>query len=75
MHKKGYFITNHIDNLIVCDAPDVAFEAFEYLKTLVIKLGLVISQDKLYLPQTSIPCLGIGGNVGKTGEIVLMCEL
>lgn len=59
MHKKRYFITNYIDDFIGCDNPEVAVEAFNFLKTLIIKLGLVIRQNKLYCPQVCIPCLDI----------------
>ena len=32
MHKNGHFIlTNYIDNLIGCDKPEVAVEAFAFL--------------------------------------------
>ena len=55
MHKNGYFITNYIDNLIGCDEPHVAMEAFQFLKKLIVELGLVISQGKLFKPQKSIP--------------------
>ena len=63
MHKNGYHITNYIDDLIGCDVPEVAFEAYEFLKALIVKLGFVISKEKLYSPQTSIPCLGINVNI------------
>ena len=44
MHKKGYFITNYIDNLIGCDPSELAKDAFQFLTNLIVKLGLVISQ-------------------------------
>ena len=60
---KGYHITDNIG----VDATEVALEAYEFLKYLIIKLlGLVISEGKLYAPQTCIPCMGINFNV-KTG--------
>ena len=82
MHKKGYFITNYIDDLIGCDPPELAKEAFQFLTNLIVKLGLVISQSKLFSPQVCIPCLGINVNVEtgiisipeeKLGEIVDIC--
>ena len=63
MHSKGYFIANYIDDLIGCDPPKVAWEAFKFLKQLIIDLGLIISQGKLFEPQNCIPCLGINVNV------------
>ena len=47
MHDKGYFLTNYIDDLIGCDEPEIALKSFQFLKNLIIKLGLVIS-DILY---------------------------
>ena len=47
-----------------------------------IKLGLVISESKLYEPHKCIPCLGINVNIqtgnisipeGKLAEIVTVC--
>ena len=38
MHKNGYFITNYIDDLIGCDKPKVAVEAFTFLQNLIKKL-------------------------------------
>ena len=55
MHKKGYFITNFIDDLIGCDPPELAKETFQFLTNLIVKLGLVISQSKLFTPQVCIP--------------------
>ena len=55
MHSKGYFLTNYIDDLIGCDEPETAIKAFKFLKDLIIKLGLVISENKLYEPQKCIP--------------------
>ena len=63
MHKKGYHITNYIDDLIGCDSPEIAVEAYKFLKSLIVNLGLVTSESKLYPPQTCIPCLGINVNV------------
>ena len=82
MHNKGYFLTNYIDDLIGCDKPETAFKAFQFLKSLIITLGLVISESKLYEPQKCIPCLGINVNIEtgiisipeeKLGEIVTLC--
>ena len=82
MPYKGYFLTNYKDDLIGCDEHETAFKAFRFLKSLIIKLGLAISQNKLYEPQKCIPCLGINVNI-KTGiisipeeklsEIVALC--
>ena len=55
MHKRGYFIVNYIDDLIGCDKPQVAREAYKFLKNLIVQLGLVISEEKLFAPQTCIP--------------------
>ena len=63
IHKNGYFITNYIDDLIGCDKPEVAVEAFAFLQNLIKKLGLVISEEKLFAPQNCIPCLGIDVNI------------
>ena len=73
MHSKGYFIANYIDDLIGCDPPKVAWEAFKFLKQLIVDLGLVISQGKLFEPQICIPCLGINVNVN-TGIISIPDE-
>ena len=59
MHSKGYFIANYIDYLIGCDPAKVAWEAFKFIKQLIVDSGLVISQGKLFQPQNCIPCLGI----------------
>ena len=83
MHKNGYFITNYIDDLIGCDKPEVAVEAFAFLQNLIKKLGLVISEEKLFAPQNCIPCLGIDVNIetgiisisgAKFTEIVALCK-
>ena len=66
IHKNGYFITNYIDDLIGCDKPEVAIKAFKFLQTLIKKSGLVISEEKLFAPQSCIPCLGIDVKI-KTG--------
>ena len=63
MHKNGYFIINYIDELIVCDPPEVAWKAFRFVQKLILDLGLVISQGKLFEPQNCIPCLGIDVNI------------
>ena len=82
MHNKGYFLTNYKDDLIRCDEPEIAFKAFQFLKNFIFKLGLVISESKLYEQQKCIPCLGINVNietgiisipVEKLGEIVTLC--
>ena len=73
MHSKGYFIINYIDDLIGCDPPEIAWEAYKYLKKLIVDLGLVISQNKLYEPQKCIPCLGIDVNIA-TGIISIPSE-
>ena len=83
MHKNGYFITNYIDDLIGCDKPKVAVKAFQFLQNLIKKLGLVISEEKLFAPQNCIPCLGIDVNIqtgiisiprAKLTEIVALCK-
>ena len=68
MHNKGFFLTNYIDDLIGCDEPETAIKALQFLKNLIIKLGLVNSENKLYEPQKFIPCLGINVNI-ETGII------
>ena len=73
MHKKSYFITNYIDDRIGCDSLELAIEAFQFLTNLIVKLGLVISQGKLFKPQVCIPCLGIKVNV-ETGIISIQEE-
>ena len=83
MHKKGYFLINYIDDLIGCDKPEVAREAFKFLKDLIIRLGLVISQSKLYEPQKCIPCLGINVDINtgiisipddKLKQVITLCH-
>lgn len=83
MHKKGYFITNYINDLIGCDKPKVTMEAFQFFKELIVNLGLVISEGRLFTPQTCIPCLGINVDIKKGiiyfpgekfGEIVSVCS-
>lgn len=83
MHKKGFFVMNYIDDLIGCDEPSLAIQGFEYLKSLIPKLGLTISSSKLYVPQNSIPCLGIDVDISsgvisipseKLEEIVQTCQ-
>ena len=71
MHKNGYFITNYIDDVIGCYRPEVAVKAFKFLQNLIKKLGLVISEEKLFAPQNCIPCLGIDVNI-KTGTFSLL---
>ena len=73
MHSKGYFIAKYIDDLIGCDPPKMTWEAFKFLKQLIVDLGLVISQGKLFEPQICIPCLGIHVNVD-TGIISIPDE-
>ena len=51
LHNKSYFLTNYIDDLIGCDKPETAVKAFQFSKDLIIKLGLVISENRLYEPQ------------------------
>ena len=63
MHKEGCFITNYIDDFIGCDKPQVAIAAFLFLKKLIVDLGLVISESKLFEPQKCIPCLWINVNI------------
>ena len=82
MHNNRYFVTNYIDNLIGCNEPETAFKTFQFLKNLIIKLGLVISENKLYEQQKCSPCLSINVNIKtgiisiseeKLGEIVALC--
>lgn len=42
--RKVIISKNDIDDLIGCDAPDIAVEAYEFLKSLIVNLGLVISE-------------------------------
>ena len=51
----------------------MAWEAFKFLKQLIVDLGLVISQGKLFELQNCIPCLGINVNVD-TGIISIPDE-
>ena len=46
MHKHGFHIFNYIDDLIGCDEPITAHEAFNFFKQLIQDLGLVISAEK-----------------------------
>ena len=64
------------------DEPETAIKAFQFLKSLIIKLGLVNSENKLYEPQKCIPCLGINVNIDtvfisipeeKLSEIAALC--
>ena len=82
MHKT-IFITNYIDDLIGCDKPQVAIVAFQFLKKLIVDLGLVISESKLFIPQKCIPCLGINMDIDtgiisipneKLNEIIALCN-
>ena len=73
MHKNGYFIINNIDDLIDCDPPEVAWKAFRFLQKLIVDLGLVISQGKLFEPENCIPGLGIDVNIN-TGIISIPNE-
>ena len=68
MPRKRFFITNYIDDLIGCDEPQDAIAVFQFLKKLIVDLGLVISQSKLFEQQKCIPCLGINVN-NNTGVI------
>ena len=68
MHKQGFFLFNYIDNWIGCDEPWVADKAFVFWKQLLVDLGLTVSIEKLYEPQTMVPCLGININIA-TGEL------
>lgn len=63
MHKKGYLLTNYMDDLIGCDKPELAIKDFKFLTNVIIRLGQLISESKLYKLQKYIPCLGINVNI------------
>ena len=46
MHKHGFRIFNYIDDMIGCNEPTTAHEAFTFLKQLLQDLGLVICAEK-----------------------------
>ena len=63
MHSHGYYIFNYIDDLIGCDEPKIIYESYKFLLELLKELGLPISMEKLYPPDTQVPCLGININI------------
>ena len=73
MHKQGFYLFNYIDDLVGCDEPSVADKAFVFLKKRLVDLNLTISIEKLYEPQTMVPCLGINVNIA-TGELTIPRE-
>ena len=62
MHKHGFTIFNYIDDLIGCEKPHQANASFQFLLKLLHTLGVPISIDKLYYPQSEVQCLGIDIN-------------
>ena len=57
-------VFSQITQTTLCDdKPETAIKAFQFLNNLIIKLGLVISENKLYETQKCIPCLGINVNI------------
>ena len=63
MSQRGFYVFNYIDDLIGCDPPEIAEQAYVFLQRLLSELGLDISEEKLYCPQNQVPCLGILVNV------------
>ena len=61
----------------------IAIKSFTFLQNFIKKLGLVISEEKLFAPQNCIPCLEINVNIEtgiisipgvKLTEIVALCK-
>ena len=60
MAEHGYpLLFNYIDNLIYTGLPSQMDASFNFLKKLLVELGLDISPQKLVPPSTSVTCLGI----------------
>ena len=60
MAEHGYpLLFNYIDDLIYTGLPSQMDASFNFLKNLLVKLGLDISPKKLVPPSTSVTCLGI----------------
>ena len=56
-------LLNYIDDFIGVDEPAVVHSHFQQLLSLMAKLGIPISQEKLFPPSEEVPCLGILINV------------
>ena len=65
MNNLGYYLLNYVDDLIGCEIPRVVYDAYNCLLELLQALGLPISIEKLCIPQTEVPCLGILVNIVK----------
>ena len=60
MAAHGYpLLFNYIDDLIYTGLPSQMDDSFNFLKNLLVELGLDISPKKLVPPSTSVTCLGI----------------
>ena len=60
MAEHGYpLLFNYIDDLIYTGLPSQMDASFNFLKNLLVELGLEISPKKLVPPSTSVTCLGI----------------
>ena len=59
MMKKGFHVTNYIDDIISQASPSQAEDSFSTLDELLRDLGLDLSQKKLIYPTTRVLCLGV----------------
>ena len=59
LHCHGYRVTNYIDDFVGYGTPDVARRSYDYLRNIIERLGLTISEKKLVAPTTSAVCLGV----------------
>ena len=60
MKENGFpHLFNYIDDLIYTGLPSDIHSSFQFLKDLLLELGLDISVKKLVPPSTSVVCLGI----------------
>ena len=59
MRQRGDVICNYVDDLIGIGTHDQIFNAFQYLKELLGKLGFPISTSKLVSPTKECNCLGV----------------
>ena len=57
--RKGYDITNYVDDFIGVVTPDVVRHSFDTLRRELRHLGLDISEKKLVPPSTVAVCLGV----------------
>ena len=64
MHTKGIeHLFNYTDDFIGVDEPAVVHSHFQTLLSIMVELGIPISEEKLFPPSEEVPCLGILINV------------